>query len=420
MSRCMGFVSHLEGIGSGATYPPDSVMNLCPRDQRPVQMVLDLARLRRERGQDGWYRRDRPSMWRFGGLLPLDIDDPVDRSRIVSLGEGHTPMLDMSDQPEARSLGITLSLKQEGWPQAGFGANPTQSFKDRGMAVVVSMARRLGLRRLAVPTQGNAGDSLVAYARAAGLEVAVVMPGDTPMPIRDRVVAMAANDPGVSLELVAGTIREAGARVKTEWVPRGYFNVATFQEPGWRIEGKKTMGLEVAEPAQPGGAWRLPDVIVYPTGGGTGLLGMWKAFAELEALGLIGAERPKMVAVQSEATAPVVRAFRQGDPDTESSGAGRTIAVGLNVPSGVGHFRVLQILRESGGGAVSVSDQSMGRVMRHYFRERGWRLAPEGAATLAALPELRDCGLLPVGASAVAFNTGSADKYFPDLGTWSG
>jgi len=414
----MGFVSHLQGIGSGATYPPGSVMNLCPRDHRPVQMVLDLERLRSERGPDGWYRPDRPSMWRFGGLLPLDIDDPADRSWIVSLGEGHTPLLDLSDQPEARSLGIRLSLKQEGWPQPGYGANPTQSFKDRGMAVVASMARRLGLGKLAVPTQGNAGDSLAEYARAAGLEVAVVMPDDTPAPIRGRVAGMAAADPAVSLELVAGTIREAGARVKSHWVPRGFFNVATFQEPGWRIEGKKTLGLEIAEPARPGDAWRLPDVIVYPTGGGTGLLGMWKAFAELEALGLVGPERPRMIAVQSEATAPIVRAFRQSATDTVSTDAGRTMAVGLNVPSGVGHFRVLQILRESGGGAISVGERSMGQVMRHCFRERGWRLAPEGAATLAALPMLRDCGLLPAGASVVAFNTGSADKYFPDLGAW--
>lgn len=414
----MGFVSHLQGIGSGATYPPDKVMNLCPRDHRPVQMVLDLERLLRERGRDGWYDPGRPSMWRFGGLLPLDIADPEDRPRIVSLGEGHTPLLDLSRDPEARSLNIGLKLKQEGSPHAGFGANPTQSFKDRGMAVVVSMARRLGVDRLAVPTQGNAGDSLVAYARAAGLEVAVVMPEDTPLPIRERVRDIAARDSRVSLELVNGTIREAGARIKEYWQPRGYFSVATFQEPGWRIEGKKTLGLEIAEPGRYGGEWRLPDLIVYPTGGGTGLLGMWKAFDELEQLGLVGPERPRMIAVQSEGTAPVVRAFEQGAEDTEACEPGQTAAVGLNVPGGVGHFRVLQILRDSGGSALSVSEASMMRVLGRYFRERGWRLAPEGAATLAALPMLRDTGLLPEGASVVAFNTGSADKYAADLEAW--
>ncbi len=411
----MGFVSHLQGISSGVIYPPDSIMNLCPRDQRPVQMVLDLDRLQRERGRDGWYRPDRPNMWRFGGLLPLDMDDPSDRPWILTLGEGHTPLTELSAAPEARSLGIRLSLKQEGWPEPGFGANPTRSFKDRGMAVVVSMARRLGIGKLAVPTQGNAGDSLVEYALAAGLEVVVVMPGDTPMPIQGRVAALAARDPRVSMERVEGTIREAGARVKTHWIPRGYFNVATFQEPGWRIEGKKTLGLEIAEPARPGDAWRLPDVIVYPTGGGTGLLGMWKAFAELEALGVVGPERPRMIAVQSEATAPIVRAFHQGAADTDGLEAGSTMAVGLNVPSGVGHFRVLEILRKSGGGAVSVSEEAMGEVMRRCLRDRGWQLAPEGAATLAALPLLRDSGLLAAGVSVVVVNTGSADKYFSDM-----
>jgi len=414
----MGFVSHLQGISSGATYPPDSVMNLCPRDHRPVQMVLDLERLRRERGRDGWYDPGRPSMWRFGGLLPLDITDPEDRAWVVSLGEGHTPLLNLSDEHEARSLNIDLRLKQEGWPQAGFGANPTQSFKDRGMAVVVSMARRLGVDRLVVPTQGNAGDSLVEYARAAGLAVAVVMPEDTPSPIRDRVRAIAAQDSRVALDLVTGTIREAGARVKEFWVPRGYFSVATFQEPGWRIEGKKTLGLEIAEPGRSGGEWRLPDVIVYPTGGGTGLIGMWKAFEELEQLGLVGSGRPRMIAVQSEGTAPLVRAFQQGAVDTGTCEPGQTAAVGLNVAGGVGHFRVLQILRDSGGSALSVSETAIMRILGRCFRERGWRLAPEGAATLAALPMLRDTGLLPPGASVVAFNTGSADKYFADLGDW--
>jgi threonine synthase len=418
MSPSMSFMSHLEGIGSGAAYPADAVMNLCPRDQRPVQMVLDLDRLRRERGRDGWYNPGRPNMWRFGGMLPLDMDNAGDRRWIVSLGEGHTPLLELSDQPQTRSLGIRLLLKQDGWPQPGFGSNPTQSFKDRGMAVVASMARRLGLTKLAVPTQGNAGDSLVEYARAAGLDVAVVMPEDTPQPIRGRVAAMAAKDTAISLELVGGTIREAGTRVKEHWVPQGYFNVATFQEPGWRIEGKKTLGLEISEPAEPGGDWHLPDVIVYPTGGGTGILGMWKAFDELEALGLVGPERPRMVAVQSEATAPIVRAFREGNPDTEGSEAGRTMAVGLNVPSGVGHFRVLQILRASGGGALSVSEQSMEQIMRSCFRERGWRMSPEGAATLAVLPMLRDCGLMPASATVVVVNTGSADKYVPDFASW--
>jgi hypothetical protein len=190
------------------------------------------------------------------------------------------------------------------------------------------------------------------------------MPEDTPRGVLDRVAGLAAADPHVRLELVAGTIREAGARVKSHWVPAGWFSVATFQEPGWRIEGKKTLGLELAEPAQPGGAWRLPDVIVYPTGGGTGILGMWKAFGELETLGVVGAARPRMVAVQSEATAPIVAAFAAGEADTRAGVAGATLAVGLNVPGGVGHFRVLEILRASGGSALAVAEAICGGVPR--------------------------------------------------------
>lgn len=416
----MGFVRHLKGIGSGATYPADAIMNLCPEDGRPVEVVLDLDRLREERGADGWYKPGRSDMWRFGGLLPLDIDDPQDRRWIVCKGEGHTPLIDMSEDPLARRLGIRLALKQEGWAQPGFGANPTRSFKDRGMAMTVSMARRLGLERLVVPTQGNAGDSLAEYALAAGLEAAIVMPSDTPAPILDRVAELARRHRSISLDLVEGTIREAGARAKSHWVPRGYFSVATFQEPGWRIEGKKTMGLEVAEPAGRHAGWRLPDVIVYPAGGGTGLLGMWKAFSELEGLGLIGDERPRMIAVQSDATRPLVDAFESGAQDTTSGEAGQTIAVGLNVPGGVGHFRVLQILRDSGGGAVSIADDKMGRLMRHYFEEQGWWLTPEGAATLAVLPDLRDRGLIAPGERVVAFNTGSSKKYRPLLERWLG
>lgn len=413
----MSFVSHLRGIGSGAEYPADKVMNLCPVDGRPVEMVLDIERLLAERGRTGWYRPGRPSMWRFGGLLPLDPDDACDAAHVVSLGEGHTPLIELADEPLARKAGLRLQLKQEGWPMAGHGANPTRSFKDRGMAVVVSMARRLGLTRLAVPTQGNAGDSLAEYALAAGLEAAVVMPADTPMAIQGRVAALAHRDVRIRLELVEGTIREAGCRVKEAWLPRGYFSVATFQEPGWRIEGKKTLGLELAEP-RGGAGWSLPDVVVYPTGGGTGILGMWKAFGELEALGLVGPERPRIVAVQSAATPPLVRAWEAGAGDIEPGHAGSTRAVGLNVPGGVGHFRVLEILRASGGAAVAVDDAAMEDVVRGYARSRGWWLAPEGAATLAALPRLLDEGLARPGERVVVFNTGSADKYLPDLLPW--
>jgi threonine synthase len=286
------------------------------------------------------------------------------------------------------------------------------------MSVVASMARRLGLAKLVVPTQGNAGDSLAAYGLAAGLEVAVVMPADTPMAILGRVAALAARDARLRLDLVEGTIREAGVRVREHWVPRGWFSVATFQEPGWRIEGKKTLGLELAEPVTRGGRWRLPDVIVYPTGGGTGLLGMWKAFAELEALGLVGTARPRMIAVQSEATRPLVEAMAAGAADTAPGPAGATLAVGLNVPGGVGHFRVLQILRASGGGAVAVGEAEMAATHGRARRELGLALGPEGAACLAALPQLVSAGLVRAGERVVAVNTGAAEKYLPDVLPW--
>jgi threonine synthase len=414
----MSFVSHLRGIGSGIHYPADAVMNLCPVDGRPVEIVLDIERLRAERPDAAWYQPARRDMWRFGALLPLDSSAPEEAARIVTLGEGATPLLEAGAWPLARQGGVRLQIKEEGGAVPGFGANPTRSFKDRGMSMVATQARRLGLRRLVVPTQGNAGDSLAEYALAAGLEVAVVMPDDTPRGILDRVAALAAQDPRVQLELVSGTIREAGARVKAHWVPAGWFSVATFQEPGWRIEGKKTLGLELAEPETPGGAWRLPEVIVYPTGGGTGLLGMWKAFDELEALGMIGPARPRMIAVQSDATRPLIDAFESGAADTTPEPAGATMAVGLNVPGGVGHFRVLEILRASGGGAFAVADAEMRVAFDAARRELGMALCPEGAACLAALPRVLDAGLARPGERVVLVNTCAPEKYLPEMQAW--
>ncbi|MEJ2521325.1 MAG: threonine synthase [Gammaproteobacteria bacterium] len=399
-------------------YPPGTVMNLCPVDGRPVEMVLDLDRLARERPGLAWYDPGRRDMWRFGGLLALDAADPADAGCIVSLGEGATPLLDVSRHVSARRGAFRLLLKDEGRAWPGYGVNPTRSFKDRGMSMVVSMARRLGLSRLVVPTQGNAGDSLVEYGRAAGLDVAVVMPSDTPGAILGRVAAAARTDSRVHLDLVEGTIREAGARVRERWLPEGWFSVATFFEPGWRIEGKKTLGLELAEPPTPGSPWRLPDVIVYPTGGGTGVLGMWKAFDELQALGLVDSRRPRMIAVQSDATSPLVAAFDAGAADSTAGRAGSTLATGLNVPGGLGHFRVLQILRDSGGAAVAVAEASIGPAMIAARRELGFPVSPEGAACLAALPGLAASALIRPGDDVVVVNTGAAEKYLPDVRPW--
>lgn len=412
----MSYVRCLRGIASGIEYPADAPMNLDPADGRPVQMELDLERLAAEKPGAAWYDPSRRDLWRFGALMALDIADPDDARHIVALGEGNTPLLDYAAHRHAKALGIRLQLKDEGRAHAGHGANPTRSFKDRGMAMVVAQARRLGLSKLAVPTQGNAGDSLVRYALAGGLSVVVAMPDDTPMPILGNVAAAAHRFPDqVTLELAGPTIREAGALLKEKYIPQGYFSVATFQEPGWRIEGKKSLGLELAEPAAAETHWSLPDAVVYPTGGGTGVLGMWKAWDELETLGLIGQARPRMLCVQSAATAPLVRAFDEGADDTQPVPAGNTLAVGLNVPGGVGHFRVLQIIRASGGAAVAVGETQIADEFTRLWRETSDWISPEGAACLAALPQLHERGLLKRGERVVVVNTGSAEKYLPAL-----
>jgi threonine synthase len=412
----MSYVRCLRGLASGVEYPADVLMNLDPVDGRPVEMVLDLERLATEKPNAAWYAPRRKDMWRFGALMALDITDPADARHIVALGEGATPLLDYSHHPLARSAGFALEIKDEGKAHAGFGANPTQSFKDRGMAMVVAQARRLGLTRLAVPTQGNAGDSLTRYALAAGLSIVVAMPDDTPIPILGNVAAAAHRHPDrVRLELVGPTIREAGALLKEKYIPQGYFSVATFQEPGWRIEGKKSLGLELAEPRAGSEQWSLPDAVIYPTGGGTGVLGMWKAWDELQTLGLIDARRPRMVCLQSEATQPLVRAFESGATDTIVVAAGQTLATGLNVPGGVGHFRVLEIVRASGGAAVAVSESDIAAELSRIWKETRWWISPEGAACLAALPLLIDRGLIRRGERVVAVNTGSAEKYLPSL-----
>ena len=408
-------ISKLKCTGCGAEYAADLLMNLCPVDGRPVEMIMDLERLQATQPDTSWYNPDRNDLWRFGGLLPLDINNGDDRSHIFTLGEGHTPLLDFSDHPLARQLGFKLGVKDEGKSHPGFGANPTQSFKDRGMVMTASMAHWHGLEKLAVPTQGNAGDSLCQYADAAGMSAVVAMPKDTPLPILGRVAALANASERFHLELVEGSIREAGELLKRDWIPNGWFSVATFQEPGWRIEGKKTLGLELAEPALPGGPWKLPDVLIYPTGGGTGVLGMWKAFSELECLGLIGPERPRIICVQAEATQPLVHAYENKLNDTVPAAAGETLAFGLNVPGGVGHFRVLEIIRESAGAALAIAEHDIHRTLTSVWNEKRWWLCPEGAACLAALPRLVDDGLIKRGDEVVVFNTGSLEKYLPDL-----
>ncbi len=411
----MSLISHLQCIRCGAQYPADTIMNLCPVDESPVEIIMDLERLMAEQPNQSWYQPERLNMWRFGGLLPLDINNPDERPHIFNLGEGFTPLLDYSDHPLAQQVGFTLAVKDEGKAHGGFGANPTQSFKDRGMAMTISMAHKAGIKKLAVPTQGNAGDSMCEYANAANMEAVVAMPDNTPMPILGRVAALASQSDRFNLELVTGTIREAGALLKEKWLEKGYFSVATFQEPGWRIDGKKTLGLELAEPQQSGDPWSLPDVVIYPTGGGTGVLGMWKAWNELESMGLIDNFRPKIICVQSDSTQPLVNAFEGGFTEVAAVEPGETLAYGVNVPGGVGHFKVLDIIRTSGGAAIGVAEDDISKALSSVWNEKGWWVCPEGAACLAALPRLIDDELIKAGDKVVVFNTGSLEKYLPDL-----
>ncbi|MCB0834709.1 MAG: threonine synthase [Bacteroidetes bacterium] len=407
----MSYISCLKCTQCRTEYQASSVMNLCTSCNKPVEIVLDLTAI----GNTAWYNPERSDMWRFGSLLPLDINNAVDRKSIITLNEGNTPLLEYSDYPLAASVGFELLVKEEGKAVAGFGSNPTQSFKDRGMSMAVSMARKLGIQRIVVPTQGNAGDSVTEYGLIGGLEVVVIMPENTPMPILGKVAAFEKSHPTIHLELVKGTIREAAKLMREKYLPAGWFSVATFQEPGWRIEGKKTMGLELAQPKKGGNGWSVPDVIVYPTGGGTGILGMWKAFDELEQLGKIDSKRPRMICVQSEATPPLVNAYESGALEPPPVDPGDTVATGLNVAGNVGHFKVLRIVRESRGCAVSVSDQVILQTLQEVYRKKGWWISPEGAACIAALTPLSNRGMIRKGDRVVVFNTCSMEKYFPSL-----
>lgn len=410
----MQYVKYFQCTNCGTTYDTAQPMNLCPHDNRPVRLVLDMAQIKQDFPDMSWYCPDEKSMWRFGPLLPFNKSKDPDK--VVSLGEGYTPTIDISDFPLCLQLGLNVFVKDEGQPYEGYGANPTGSFKDRGMSMVATMAKHYGLDKLAVPTQGNAGDSLTAYGLSLNKRVAVVMPDDTPLNIMGSVAVAALKHDNISIDLVKGTIREAGEFMKQCYVPNGFFNCATFQEPGWRIEGKKTMGLELAEP-WPGlkAGWELPEVVFYPTGGGTGILGMWKAFDELEAMGIIDSRRPKIIAVQSENNTPIVHAIEQDLDDTVPTDGGETIATGINVPGGVGHKALLAILRASNGSAIAVSESSIAEISREIFAQYQMWISPEGAACIAALQAAKAKGLVSGADRIVCFNTGSAEKYLDNL-----
>jgi threonine synthase len=378
------FLTHLECSACGLEHQWSRLHNLCPSCHKPLLAIVDLAAASRTLKRETLAKREK-SLWRYREVLPLPGDvEPV------SLGEGGTPLL----RAEKFGDDIDLWIKDE-------SLNPTQSFKARGMSVAVSMAKHLGATKLAVPSAGNAGGALAAYAARAGLEAHVFMPRDTP-----RANIIECRELGAHVTLIEGLITDCGAEIARRKTKEGWFDMSTLKEP-YRVEGKKTLGYELAEQCN----WQLPDVILYPTGGGTGLIGMWKAFNEIEALGWIVEKRPRMFAVQATGCAPIVRAFEAGQKTVGEFPDPHTIASGLRVPKAIGDFLILNILRQSNGGAVAVDDEAMIRVAREAGSSEGFFVAPEAAACFAALKSLRSAGRIGSDERVVIFNTGSGIKY---------
>jgi threonine synthase len=378
------FVTRLECSACGRQYPWSRLQNLCLSCHKPLFAMIDLAAARRTLKRETLAKREK-SLWRYREVLPLPGDvEPV------SLGEGGTPLL----RAEKFSGDIDLWIKDE-------SLNPTQSFKARGMSVAVSMAKHLGATKLAVPSAGNAGGALAAYAARAGLEAHIFMPRDTP-----RANIIECRELGAHVTLIDGLITDCGAEIARRKAKEGWFDMSTLKEP-YRVEGKKTLGYELAEQFK----WRLPDAVLYPTGGGTGLVGMWKAFDEMQALGWIGKKRPRMFAVQATGCAPIVRAFEAGEKTAGEFLEAHTIASGLRVPKAIGDFLILNILRQSNGGAIAIDDVEMIRIAREVGSSEGLFVAPEAAACFAALKSLRSAGKIGSGERVVIFNTASGIKY---------
>jgi threonine synthase len=381
----MGTPSELACSRCDKAFSPDQLLNVCECGA-PLLVRYDLTAVR-----DRWSKSDlasaETSMWRYAPVLPAE------RSEAVTLREGWTPLL------ETRALGRALGARDL-WVKDD-GRNPTDSFKARGMSSAVTLAKKLGVHKLAVPSAGNAASALAAYAAAGDLEAHIFMPADVPQSNFVECQSF-----GARVTLVDGLIGDCARLIAERKAREGWFEVSTLKEP-YRIEGKKTMGYEVAEQF----SWQLPDAILYPCGGGVGLIGMWKAFAELEELGWIGARRPKMIAVQAAGCEPITRAFQQGAAQSESFANAHTVASGLRVPKALGDFLVLRALRESCGTAISVTDQELLDSALLLARTEGVFAAPEGGACVAAVTRLLQSGFLKPQERIVIYNTGSGLKY---------
>lgn len=388
----MTTVTHLECSRCGRSFEAGQVLNLCPCGG-PLLVRYDLEKARRSWNR-AWIANGPSSMWRYQPVLPVRRPESI-----VSLGEGFTPLI------RARRLGQRLGadnlwIKDE-------GINPTGSFKARGLSCAVSMALELGIRKLAIPSAGNAASALAAYAAAAGLEAHIFMPRDVPQSNFIECMSF-----GARVTLVDGLISDCARLVAERQATEGWFDVTTLKEP-YRIEGKKTMGYEVAEQFR----WELPEAIFYPTGGGVGLIGMWKAFAEMEAMGWISSRRPKMIAVQAAGCQPVVRAFEEGASECRFFENAATLASGLRVPKPLGDFLILEAIRASGGTAVAVEDDEILDAGIELAAAEGMFAAPEGAACVAALRRLLANGFLSPADRIVIYNTGSGLKYLEAYST---
>src|SRR6184192_3911813 len=392
-ARWMSHLRSLECTACGREFDASAAHGLCPACGKVLFARYDLAELRNALVPEDFRSRSW-DMWRYRELLPVR-----NQAHVVTLGEGMTPLLSVN-AGVSTGLGFgsgRLRIKDE-------GKNPTGSFKARGMAAAISKAKESGIAEVALPSAGNAGSAAAAYAAAAGMKAHIAVPRDVP-PVNLVEMRMS----GADVLLVDGLIDEAGRVLHERAAERGWFELNTLKEP-YRQEGKKTLGIELAEQ----GGWGddcLPDVIVFPTGGGTGIVGMWKAFAELGALGWIGRERPKMVVVQSTGCAPLPKAFVEGKSVSETWADASTVAAGLRVPKAYGDYIILDILKKSRGAAVAVSDAEILQCVNDWAREEGVFAAPEGAASLAAYRQLRADGFLKASDRVVLFNTGSGIKY---------
>lgn len=384
----LSYLSHLECSGCGKVYSHAELHTFCPACQSPLLSIYDLKNVRQQVDRDEISRRKK-GMWRWQELLPV-----LDKKNQIFLGEGDTPLLSLPNLEKEMGLS-NLYVKDE-------SSNPTGSFKARGLAAAISKAKELGVEKVIIPTAGNAGGAMAAYAARAGLRAYIFMPKDTPFAnIEESRIT------GAEVMLVDGLISDAARMAGEKARAEGWFDVSTFKEP-YRVEGKKVMGYELAEAFE----WELPEVIIYPTGGGTGLVGMWKAFAELETLGwLKNTKRPRMVSVQADGCAPVVKAFEAKASFCEFWTNAQTLASGLRVPKSFADHLILQNIYDSEGTAIAVSDESILDAQRQLACREGIFAAPEGAATLAALEKLIQQKWIQPGERVVLFNTGSGLKY---------